>query len=160
MNLYMAAMTREAAASFDFGDDSEDGDAFEAAMSVFSSDGGLEVDKAWDAVNAILNVDLPDHGPFWAGEAVTEDLGYGPALFASADDVRGIAARLSGLTEAEVGRRFDTALAADALGYPGVWDRADEAADNKLWVIDATMQVIALYERAAVNALGMFAMLL
>jgi hypothetical protein len=160
MDLYMAAMTREAATSFDFGDDSDDDDAYDTAMSVFSSEGGLEVEKAWDAVNAIVSVDLPELDLFWAGEAVTEDLGYGPAFFASADDVRGIAARLSRLTEAEVGRRFDAALSADALGYPGVWDRVDEAEDNKLWIIDATMQVIALYERAAVHGLGMFAMLL
>lgn len=156
----MAAMTRDAADAFYLGDDQDDVVGFDAVMSVFSSDGGLEVGQAWCAVNEVLRQDIPDLDPFWVGEPVTDDLGYGPAFFASPETVQRLAATLAGLTENEAYRRLDAAIDAGAIDYPAIWDRDDESEENRQWAIDSTMRVIGLYERAAVNGLGMFALLL
>ena len=160
MNLYLAAMARDAAEAFDLGDDEDDDEGFEAAMSVFERDGGLEIEKAWCAVDAIVRSDLADTEPFWIGEPISEDLGYGPAMHASAESVRGVAAALSGLTDHEARRRLDAALDAGAVDYPMIWDRADEAETNRQWAVDAALKVVALYERAAVNGLGVLAVML
>jgi Domain of unknown function (DUF1877) len=160
MNLYLAPMTRDTADAFDLGDDPHDDGGFDAAMALFSNEGGLEVEKAWCAVGAIVGVDLPDLEPFWVGEPITEDLGYGPAFHASPTAVQRIAATLSVLTETEARRRLDAAIKAGAVDYPAIWDREDEAESNRRWAVETTMQVVALYERAAVHGLGMLAMLL
>lgn len=156
MNLCLAAMARSAAEGFDLGDD----EGFEEAMSVFQQNGGLEVEKAWCAVDAIVRPDLGDAEPFWIGEPISEDLGYGPAMYASADAVRGVAAALSGLTDHEARRRLDAALEAGAVDYPVIWDRTDNAEATRQWAVDAALNVVALYERAAVNGLGVLAVML
>lgn len=158
--LYMAALTRDAADALGLGDALGDAERFDAAMSVFTGEAGLEVEKAWCAVNAILRQDIPDLDPFWIGEPVTDDLGYGPACFAPAEVVRQLAPTLAGLSTTEALQRLDAAIDADEIYYPAIWDRGDEDAASKQWAVDATMEVIALYERAALNNLGMLAMLL
>ena len=52
MNLYMATMTREAA--LNLGNDQHNAESFDALMSVFSSDDGLDVGQAWCAVHEVL----------------------------------------------------------------------------------------------------------
>ena len=89
------------AEAFDPGRDPDDQDRYDAAMSLFASDIGVDVDKAWCATGGIIAVDLPDLKPFWAGEPVTGDIAYGPALFAPPETVKRIGAVLSGLTNAE-----------------------------------------------------------
>jgi hypothetical protein len=160
MNLYMAALSRDAAIGFNLGDGPDDDDGFEAAMAVFSGGWGLEIGKAWSAVDAVLRHDVADLEPFWVGEPVTGDLGHGPAFFASTESVQQIATSISGLTEVEAFRRLDAALHAGAVYYPAIWDLADELETNRRWAVDAIMNVVALYERAAANRLGMLSMIL
>ena len=67
---------------------------YDTFMGLVTGDDGLEVGQMWDAVDRVLSTLLESQGSITSGVPVTDDLGYGPAGFLSAEDVRAMAASL------------------------------------------------------------------
>ena len=91
----------------------------------------ISLDKAWHGVHYLLCGEiepgsaLPSQAVM-GGVEVGEDLGYGPARYFEADEVRAIAQALSGASlEAEMIARFDPAKMTSLGIYPGGWKAGD-----------------------------------
>jgi len=142
----------------EFDDDAfDDGfdDGFDAALTLFDRD-GVDVDKNWCALDAILLPEFSGREQFWAGEPCSDDFGYGPAMFTVAAEVAASSARLSLLTPIQLSERLDSAIATGAIYYP-VWEWDSETRRS---VVDLAMHVIAMYSRASASGLGVISLML
>jgi hypothetical protein len=126
-------------------------------MALLDVDGALDLDKMWDAVRSLFD-DGPD--PILAGEAVTEDLGYGPATFVTPQRVREIVASFGGTPSDELERRFSPAILMARGAYPAIWDRPEEMPEVQRQVVILAEAVIELYRRAESEGRGIFVALL
>jgi hypothetical protein len=129
----------------------------EQLMALLESDGGVDLDKMWDAVRSLFS-DGAD--PILGGEPVTDDLGYGPATFVAPNRVREIAASLANTSTQELERRFSPLRLQERGAYPAIWDRPDEMPEVQRDVVDLARSVIQLYDRAASVGSGIFVALL
>ena len=96
-----------------------------------------EVDKAWHGIHYVLT------GSDWGGaaplnflvsggaEVGDEDVGYGPPRAFTSAEVRAIHERLDQLPPEQFARRIDLEALVEAGIYPDVWDREEEAAENR-----------------------------
>ena len=98
------------------------------------ADGCIDIDKAWQGIHFMLT------GDQWAGEPplcnvilggteIGDDVGYGPAKYITADDVRAAANALDQLPRDELAKRFDVSAMNNNDIYPGIWDEGDDALD-------------------------------
>jgi hypothetical protein len=108
------------------------------------------LDKAWHGVHFLL-CGTPEEAPpplgdaVLGGDAVGEDLGYGPARVLDPARVAAVAAALRAISADEVAGRFD-AVRLDADGvYPAGW--AEEG--RREWLRDAYARLRAFYLEAA-----------
>jgi len=84
------------------------------------------------------------------GVEVGEDLGYGPARYFEADEVRAISHALSGANlEAEMIARFDPARMTSLSIYPGGW----KAGDDK-WLMEEFRRLRKFYDDASAAKLA------
>jgi len=70
-------------------------------------DSGVDVDKMWHAAQVVIASSIEAQETLFTGEEFGPDLGYGPARFASADDVARVAAGLSDITRGVLIERFE-----------------------------------------------------
>jgi hypothetical protein len=128
---------------------------FDELIGLFERDGSVDLDKTWDAVQSLfIGVD-----PLFEGEAVGQDVGYGPARYVSGDRVREIAALISDADEASLFARFDQEALAARGAYPPIWDRPDDVADYREEAIEGALAVFDLYQRAAATDRGVLIVL-
>ncbi len=90
----------------------------------------IDVDKAWQGIHFLLT------GDPWAGDAPLgdvvlggtefgEDVGYGPARYITADDVKAVAVALTEITPAQLAAGYDSTGLQKNDVYPGIWDELD-----------------------------------
>lgn len=120
-------------------------------------DSGIDLDKMWHAAQVLLGGRLEAEEPLMTGQPVGDDLGYGPAILASSEEVERVAASLQDLTSAELVQRFDASEMEAQMVYPMIWtEDPDQLAAE---VADAAMQLVDLYRNAAANGHGILAAL-
>lgn len=113
----------------------------------------VDLDKAWHGIHYLLT-GLAEGGPepqslaVFGGEEFGPEVGYGPARFLSADQVRRVAESLSGLTREALALRFNAKDMEAKPIYPDViWVRdGQEALD---YVLDNYQQLQVFYRDAA-----------
>jgi hypothetical protein len=92
----------------------------------------LSLDKAWHAIHFTLN------GHAWEGEeplfltviggqAMGEDMGYGPARYLTPEQVKAVAAALLVVTPELFAEKFYPAALTAAEVYPDIWDEDEES---------------------------------
>jgi Domain of unknown function (DUF1877) len=125
---------------------------FDTFMGLLNGENGLEIGQMWDAVDRVVSTLLDGEASLMSGTPVTDDLGYGPAMFLSVADVRAMAASLSGVSESRLADAFASTGVMDR--YPDLRDRPDEMAMLESCAVASTRDTLALFERAAVHQLG------
>ena len=118
-------------------------------------DASISLDKAWHGVHYLLCGEIepgsaiPSHAVM-GGVEVGEDLGYGPARYFEADEVRAISQALSGANlESEMIARFDPARMTNLGIYPGGWKAGD---DN--WLMEEFRRLRKFYDDASAAKLA------
>lgn len=97
----------------------------------------LDIDKAWHGLHFLFTGTAWEGKPplnFIAGggqEVGDVDVGYGPARAFTSAEVKEISAALTGLSTADLRKRFDPAKMMKLQIYPEIWDR-DAADDDTL----------------------------
>ena len=115
----------------------------------------ISLEKAWHGVHYLLcgEVEPTSAIPSQAvmgGVEVGEDLGYGPARYFEADEVRAIAQALSSATlEAEMIARFDPAKMTSLGIYPGGWKAGDTD-----WLMEEFRRLRKFYDDASAAKLA------
>jgi hypothetical protein len=91
----------------------------------------IDIDKSWQLIHFLLT------GDAWQGETPLrdvvlggvpisdEDVGYGPARYLTAVEVKQVNAALSGISGAELWLRFDAGRVEAAEIYPSSWGNDD-----------------------------------
>jgi len=125
---------------------------FDTFMGLLNGENGLEIGQMWDAVDRVVSTLLDGQASLMSGTPVTDDLCYGPAMFISVEEVRAMAASLSGVSDARLTAAF--ASTGYMHGYADLQDRPDELANLESCALDSTRDTLALFERAAGNQLG------
>jgi hypothetical protein len=116
---------------------------------------GIDLDKMWQAAQITISGGLENPEPLITGEPITDDLGYGPAYFASPEDVVRVAATLADMTQAELAGRFDPSVMQEHGAYPSIWhENSDQL---RAEVSNAAMELVGLYRAAAGKGLGVLA---
>ena len=116
---------------------------------------GIDLDKMWHAAQITISGGLENSEPLITGEPITEDLGYGPAYYASPEDVVRVAATLAEMTQSELAGRFDPSVMKEHGAYPLIWDENPE--QLRVEVSNAAMELVGLYRTAADKGLGVLA---
>jgi hypothetical protein len=91
---------------------------------------GIDVDKAWHGIHFLLT------GDAWAGEAplanvvlggteIGDDVGYGPARYITAEQVRVIAEAIGPITPQQLVERYNASALISNQIYPEVWVDGD-----------------------------------
>jgi hypothetical protein len=99
------------------------------------SQNAIDVDKAWHAIHYLLTQSAWDGNPPLAnavlgGTAIGDDLGYGPAKYITAPQVKDVAAKLP--NRESLKSAFDAnALTSEEI-YPEIWDEGEDALDYVL----------------------------
>jgi Domain of unknown function (DUF1877) len=130
---------------------------YDGLMALLEGETAVDLDKMWDAVQSLFD----DHpNPLFDGAPVTEDLGFGPAMYVDPPQVRQIAEVIGGLTSVVLADRFSPSdlLARDA--YPSIWDRETIMAAVKRDTVALAEAVIRLYSLAAAEDKGILVAML
>jgi len=81
----------------------------------------LLADDPWAGETPLCNVVL-------GGTEIGDDIGYGPARYITAEDVKAVASALDGITPDQLAKRYDSASLQKNEVYPGIWEE-DDAVD-------------------------------
>lgn len=118
----------------------------------------FDVDKAWHGIHFLLT-GQPWGGkePLgWAvlgGEAIGEDVGYGPARLLMPEQVADVAGALAAIDEAQFRSRFAPEAMGKADIYPDIWMRdGQEALD---YIAHYYVRLVDFYSKAAARGDGM-----
>ena len=114
---------------------------FDTFMGLLNGENGLEIGQMWDAVDRVVSTLLDGQASLMSGTPVTDDLCYGPALFLSVEEVRAMAASLSGVSDARLTAAFASTGFMD--GYSDLQDRPDELANLESCALDSTRDTLA-----------------
>jgi hypothetical protein len=113
----------------------------------------IDIDKAWHGIHYLLTglADggaLPQSLAVIGGQEFGPDVGYGPARFLTAEQVRSVATSLSGISEEALSQRFNPKDMEAKQIYPAViWVRdGHEALD---YALEYYQQLQAFYQEAA-----------
>lgn len=115
----------------------------------------LDVDKSWEAIFYLLTghpvAEIEDTKPplswtLFSGQLVDEgqDMGYGPAHYITAEQVKQLNRELDKITSDDLRQKYDGKKMNDAGIYPEVWDEP-ESLD---YVLDNFEQVKEFYRMA------------
>lgn len=96
-------------------------------------DSGIDVDKAWHGIHYLLAGDAWGGEPPLAnvvlgGTEIGEDVGYGPARYLNADEVRAAADALKDITPDVLRSRYIASELSENEIYPEIWDDPDDDA--------------------------------
>lgn len=113
----------------------------------------IDLDKSWHGIHYLLTGSAdggaePQSLAVIGGEEFGPDVGYGPARFLTAEQVRSVAAALSGTSSEVLSQRFNPKDMEDKQIYPDViWVRdGQEALD---YLLENYQQLQAFYQGAA-----------
>jgi hypothetical protein len=93
----------------------------------------IDVDKAWHGIHYLLAGDTWSGEPPLAnvvlgGTEIGDDVGYGPARYLTADEVRAAADALKGITPEKLRERYVASELSKNEIYPEIWDDGDDDA--------------------------------
>ena len=105
-------------------------------------EGGLDVDKAWHGIHFLLageawGGDPPLANVVLGGTEIGDDVGYGPARYLTAEQVRLVADALNGVTPDSLRAKYVGSELTKNEIYPEIWDDPDD---------DAAGYLVASYE--------------
>jgi hypothetical protein len=108
----------------------EDPDRLEELLESDDDVTSVDLDKAWHGLHWLLTgSDGPSTGPLsdaiFGGEAIGEDLGYGPGRLVSPEHVRSIAVGLREIGVDTLRTRMNAPAMIAAEIYPVIWDEDD-----------------------------------
>lgn len=127
--------------------------ARKTALEAVMDSAGMSVDKAWDGLTALLELQCTN-GPLEGVAVHGVDTGYGPPQLLTPEEVRQCARELSELGEDALREAYDPAgMTADGR-YPDIWDREDEREQNLDWLLAVFREVRAFYQDAAQRGNG------
>lgn len=93
----------------------------------------IDIDKSWQEIHFLLcgepyGGELPLSNTILGGEGIGDDLGYGPARYLTAEEVKDVAKDLAGISMDGFKERFESQkeLMKVVNLYPGVWEDDDE----------------------------------
>ncbi len=115
----------------------------------------ISLEKAWHGVHYLLCGEIEPGSAIpsqavMGGVEVGEDLGYGPARYFDADEVRAISQALNRATlEAEMTARFDPARMTSLGIYPGGWKAGDVN-----WLMEEFRRLQKFYDDASAAKLA------
>ncbi len=113
----------------------------------------IDLDKSWHGIHYLLTGSAdggaePLFSVVIGGEEFGPDVGYGPARFLTAEQVRSVAAALSGTSSEALSQRFNPKDMEDKQIYPDViWVRDGQAALD--YLLENYEQLRAFYQGAA-----------
>lgn len=89
----------------------------------------LDIDKSWEGILFLLtgqgaeNTVHPMSALFFSGQLVdeTQDIGYGPAHYLTAEQVRTLNPLIAAISTAELGARYDADKMTELGIYPEMW---------------------------------------
>ena len=92
----------------------------------------IDIDKAWHGIHFLLTGDawegaLPLSNVVLGGTEIGGDVGYGPARYITADDVRAVTEAIADLTPQDLAKRYDASALTRNEIYPEIWDEGDDA---------------------------------
>lgn len=128
----------------------------------------IDIDKSWDGILFLLTgsstaqSDTIQHPLFrvvFSGQLVDEeqDLGYGPAHYLTAGQVKEVHASLTGISVQELRSRYDAAKMTKLEVYPLVWEQeGDEGLDYLCSYYEALQK---FYAEAAAKGLAVITVL-
>jgi Domain of unknown function (DUF1877) len=118
-------------------------------------EGGVDLDKAWQAVGWLLARCGAGQNPLLEGEMpIGEDFGYAPLIYFPPAQVARLSAQMGSVSTALLSNKLDlSVLTTDGI-YLALWDQADEAEDLRSWIVEEAERVIALYRSATSDGLG------
>lgn len=116
----------------------------------------LDIEKSWEGIFYLLTGQsvegIEDAKPplVWIllGDKMideTQDLGYGPASYIDADQVKEVHNALQKISEEEFKAGFDPEKMTELGVYPEIWDEGEEAYD---YLVEYFKQVKVFYEKA------------
>ena len=121
-------------------------------------DGGAHLDKMWNAAQIMLGGSLDAVEPLMTGRPTGEDLGYGPPMFATPDDVQRVAGTLGEFSYEGLRQAFDPGEMVRQHAYPQIWDEPrDQLAAE---VASAAFELVELYRRAAEQGRAIIAVII
>ena len=108
----------------------EDPDQLDGLLDSDDYETSVDLDKAWHSLHWLLN---DNGGPtddslsetIFGGEAIGQDLGYGPVRLLPADRVRVVARALGQIEPNSLRTRMNAQAMASADIYPMIWDEDD-----------------------------------
>ena len=116
---------------------------------------GIDIGKAWAAVGWLfLRCGLTNDPIIGGDEFIGEDFSYGPLIHFTPGLVRDLTAQMAAVTADDLTRMLDLDELQAAGAYPEIWDRPEEAEDNRAWVLSEASAVAQLYRLAAQNGHG------
>ena len=86
---------------------------------------------------SLEDCDHPLNPVVMGGEEFGPDLGYGPARYLSAEEVRHLASALDDMDHEEFRARIDLDVLATLEAYPTGWDPTGAEDENLAWLTDA-----------------------
>lgn len=94
------------------------------------SDDYLDIDKSWHGIHFILADDVwegtpPARDVILGGEAIGEDVGYGPARFLSVEEVRNVDNFLSTIEPSYIKEKYNPVELEKNEIYPNGWGEED-----------------------------------
>jgi len=109
----------------------------------------LDVDKAWHGVHFLLTGstwegEVPLCWVVLGGEAIGEDIGYGPARLVNTEEVKQINEAISSIDTSVLNARYDAVTLNKAEIYPDGW-----GPDDAEYVIGAFQKIKIFYSSAA-----------
>lgn len=121
------------------------------------------LDKAWHGLHYLLTGVAGD-APGALGQVVmggkplsSDDMGYGPARYLTADEVKAIAKALKAVTADDLRARFDGKRMDQDGVYPHIWER--DGASAQADILEHFERVKSYYARAAKAGLCMLSWL-
>lgn len=109
----------------------------------------LDIDKSWHGIHYILTNDVwegepPARDVILGGEAVGEDVGYGPARFLNIEEVKNVNSYLSTINSNYIKEKYNPTELENNEIYPNSW--ADEDYD---YLVGYFEDLKKFYEKAA-----------
>jgi hypothetical protein len=118
----------------------------------------IDIDKAWHGIHYLLA------GDSWGGEPplanvvlggteIGHDVGYGPARYLTADEVKAAADALKDITPDDLRSKYVASQLSDNEIYPEIWDDPDDDAAGYLMSWYATLRDYYIDAAAKQNAM-------
>lgn len=95
--------------------------------------GIVDIDKSWEGILFLLtgqNLETLEHPLgriLFSGQMIDEeqDMGYGPAHYLTAEQVKTLYAEISSITTTELAQRYDAQKMIALEIYPNIWEESD-----------------------------------